>query len=245
MSESGLKSVVDTKETEKVTKPVSSSNTEKILSDASANENVSLTKSTESPEKTLPASRDEKKELLARLAQLDEKQKRLQEQRELENLRKQIIEREAYIQDLEKSVNVETVTTPLKSTTSTTGTRKSSRGKSESSTINAGARPKSTSIPQTTTTNVIEVTPKNKKSRLAASLNFPADQPTDHSGTINIETLRKLPGLRKKAKKQLAELDLFSSSDSDSSTDSSDDSSDSSSSSEDEIFDSSSKSKKK
>jgi hypothetical protein len=68
-------------------------------------------KHTVSPAKLL-SDTDKRKQLFARLAELDEKQKVLQERKELEILRKQVEEREAVVDELEKSLSGPSLSMP-------------------------------------------------------------------------------------------------------------------------------------
>ncbi|XP_060576488.1 uncharacterized protein LOC132733817 [Ruditapes philippinarum] len=87
----------------------SKTNSEKILSNSNADkpDEVKSTKSPSASKQTGKHVNLEKKAMLARLNELDEQQRRLEEQRELNFLRKQILEREAFVSSLEKSVSAE------------------------------------------------------------------------------------------------------------------------------------------
>lgn len=160
---------------------------------------------------------DEKKNLQAHLAALDEKQKRLQERKELEILRQQIVERENYVSELERSL---TESGKTKSTGSTPAR------KSSDTATGKGATAETEQLSG-------EASPKTKKSGKGKSKEVKATGTTSEEGihiSINIDTLRKMNGLRKLAKKELAKLGICSSESSCSKfTSSSDSSSDSTS----------------
>jgi hypothetical protein len=94
----------------KVTTPAKKPQIPEVLSISPVQlHNLSRENVTVSPSKLLPD--DVKKErLLARLSALDEKHARLQERNELEMLKRQVEEKVAYIQDLEKSLSASGLT---------------------------------------------------------------------------------------------------------------------------------------
>jgi hypothetical protein len=149
-----------------------------------------------SPSKVLPGDVkvSEKEHLLARLSPLDEQQARLQERNELEMLRRQVEEKEAYIHDLKKSLSV-SGSAHVKDSGTTTKSKKKGR------------------VDKKGKQTVLSAPPVKQASSKGAG--------TSKEGMfLTIDALRKVPGLKKSAKKEFANLGLFSSeaSDTDSSS---------------------------
>jgi hypothetical protein len=214
----------------------SKANSEKVLSSTSTDkpDEVKVIKSPSSSKITGKLENLERKAMLARLADLDEQQRCLEEQRELKILRKQVLEREAFVTALEKSLSTEadSLSSPIV--------------KSHVISADPIVKPVSvgSSLEPLTATSVFKGKQNEKtgkKTRMAAAF----DSPTNHKGmTMNIDSLRKMTDLQKKTKKTLAQLGLVDMTESDSSTESDDNSSYSFSSTDAEEFNIDSRKKK-
>jgi len=121
---------------------------------------------------------DEKKKLMEQLAELEKKEERLREQKELQFLRKQVQEREARIRDLEKDVS--------KTVTSTNFGGDSVAKKTKSR------------LAASLTGSVTPSSPGARQEKTTVSA------PAGETGMplFDINSLRQMTGLRKKAKKR-------------------------------------------